>query len=87
MFRLLGVHPGPDISVPAAASLAGTTHAQARRDLAELSGAHLVTEHVPGRYSAHDLLHAYLGSSGASAHIAAVRSGSQMPLSGFKARP
>ena len=30
MFRLLGLHPGPDITVPAAASLAGLPLAQAR---------------------------------------------------------
>src|SRR5262249_14894701 len=31
MFRLLGVHPGPDISVPAAASLTGRAQPEARR--------------------------------------------------------
>jgi len=59
LFRLLGVHRGPDISIPAAASLAGVEPAQAGGDLAELAGAHLVTEPAPGRYSVHDLLHAY----------------------------
>src|SRR5216683_2389006 len=38
MFRLLGVHPGPDISAPAAASLAGFTRDQARQALGELAG-------------------------------------------------
>jgi DNA-binding SARP family transcriptional activator/tetratricopeptide (TPR) repeat protein len=59
MFRLLGVHPGPDISAPAAASLAGITVPQARRALAELTGAHLVAELAPGRFGFHDLLRAY----------------------------
>src|SRR5215469_2317066 len=59
MFRLLGVHPGPDISVPAAASLAAVTTAQARAAIAELQRAHLLTEHVRDRYSFHDLLRAY----------------------------
>jgi DNA-binding SARP family transcriptional activator/tetratricopeptide (TPR) repeat protein len=59
MFRLLGLHPGPDISVPAAASLAAAAELQARRLLAELSRAYLVAEHVPGRYALHDLLRAY----------------------------
>jgi DNA-binding SARP family transcriptional activator/tetratricopeptide (TPR) repeat protein len=59
MFRLLGVHPGPDISVPAAASLAGHAQPQAHRLLRELARAHLVAEHVPGRYVFHDLLRAY----------------------------
>jgi DNA-binding SARP family transcriptional activator/tetratricopeptide (TPR) repeat protein len=59
MFRLLGLHPGPDISVPAAASLAGIAEPDARRLLRELAGAHLITEGVPGRYAFHDLLRAY----------------------------
>jgi tetratricopeptide (TPR) repeat protein len=59
MFRLLGVHPGPDISTPAAASLAGVSLPQARQALNELTTAHLVAEHTPGRYAFHDLLRAY----------------------------
>jgi DNA-binding SARP family transcriptional activator/transcriptional regulator with XRE-family HTH domain len=59
MFRLLGLHPGPDISARAAASLAGISLVEARRLLAELAAAHLLTEHVPGRYTCHDLLRAY----------------------------
>jgi DNA-binding SARP family transcriptional activator len=61
LFRLLGLHPGPDFSVEAAASLAATAPATARSLLAELTRAHLVAEHVPGRYAVHDLLHAYAG--------------------------
>ncbi len=59
MFWLLGLHPGPDISVPAAASLAATTEPEARRLLTDLARAHLIAEHVPGRYACHDLLRAY----------------------------
>jgi tetratricopeptide (TPR) repeat protein/transcriptional regulator with XRE-family HTH domain len=59
MFRLLGLHPGPDISVPAAASLAALSAAEARRLLGELARVHLIAEHVPGRYAVHDLLRAY----------------------------
>ncbi len=59
MFRLLGLHPGPDISVPAAASLTRHAQRQTRRLLRELARAHLITEHVPGRYAFHDLLRAY----------------------------
>jgi tetratricopeptide (TPR) repeat protein len=61
VFRLLGLHPGPDIAAAAAASLAGVPVAVARRALAELARAHLVTEHAPGRYAYHDLLRAYAG--------------------------
>jgi DNA-binding SARP family transcriptional activator/tetratricopeptide (TPR) repeat protein len=59
LFRLLGIHPGPDISAPAAASLAGAQPRRAIRLLAELARFHLVTEHVAGRYAFHDLLRAY----------------------------
>jgi DNA-binding SARP family transcriptional activator/tetratricopeptide (TPR) repeat protein len=60
MFRLLGgVHPGPDITAPAAASLAGCDHAESRALLRELTHCHLLTEHSPGRYALHDLLRAY----------------------------
>ena len=59
MFRLLGLHRGPDISLAAAASLAAADEPGARRLLADLTRAHLVAEHVPGRYALHDLLRAY----------------------------
>ncbi|MFI1393694.1 AfsR/SARP family transcriptional regulator [Streptomyces sp. NPDC020681] len=59
LFRLLGAHPGPDLTVPAAMSLAGLDATQARRLLSELSRAHLVDEHRPGRYAPHDLLRLY----------------------------
>jgi DNA-binding SARP family transcriptional activator/tetratricopeptide (TPR) repeat protein len=61
MFRLLGLHPGPDITAPAAASLAAMAEADASRLLRELARAHLIAEHVPGRYAFHDLLRAYAG--------------------------
>ena len=59
LFRLLALHPGPDVTVPAAASLAGLPVAGVRPLLAELARAHLLTEHAPGRYAFHDLLAAY----------------------------
>jgi tetratricopeptide (TPR) repeat protein len=59
LFRLLGLHPGPDIASPAAASLAALTQPEVRLLLAELTGANLLTEHLPGRYTMHDLLRVY----------------------------
>ena len=59
LFRLLGLHPGPDLTAPAAASLAALSPDQCIAALAELVGAHLVDEPVPGRYTLHDLLRAY----------------------------
>ena len=59
VFRLMSVHPGPDMSVQAAASIAGVAVPDAQRALSELSNASLVAEHSPGRYRCHDLLRAY----------------------------
>ena len=59
LFRLLGLHAGPDVSAPAAASMAGLPLDEGRRRLGELTRAHLLAEHVPGRFSCHDLLRAY----------------------------
>ncbi|MBO3750651.1 tetratricopeptide repeat protein [Streptosporangiaceae bacterium NEAU-GS5] len=59
LFRLLGLHPSPDTSACAAASLSARPPAEARAQLAELARAGLLTEHTPGRYGFHDLLRAY----------------------------
>ncbi|HKS99048.1 MAG TPA: tetratricopeptide repeat protein, partial [Rugosimonospora sp.] len=59
LFRLIGLHPGPDLSAPAAASLAAATGAQAHPLLTELTRINLLTEHAAGRYTLHDLLRAY----------------------------
>jgi tetratricopeptide (TPR) repeat protein len=53
------MHSGPDISLSAAASLAGLSREQTRPALAELARAHLVAERIPGRFALHDLLRAY----------------------------
>ncbi|MGI5522230.1 ATP-binding protein [Micromonospora sp. CA-259024] len=59
LFRLLALHPSTSAAVEAVASLAGAPVEQVRPLLAELTGAHLVTEPLPGRYGFHDLLRAY----------------------------
>jgi len=59
MFRLLGVHPGPDLSAPAAASLAGLPGTQATRHLAELTDASMISQDAAGRYALHDLVRLY----------------------------
>ena len=66
MFRLLGVHPGPDIATPAAAALAATGTAEAQRLLESLAGAHLLEEATTGRYRFHDLLRAYAAERAAT---------------------
>ena len=59
MFRLLGLHPGPDIGVNAAASLAGVSARQGRAMLGELARSHIAAEPSAGRFGLHDLLRAY----------------------------
>jgi tetratricopeptide (TPR) repeat protein len=59
MFRLLALHPGPDIAPPAAASLAGIKQQQAGEILRALTSASLLNERVPGRFAFHDLLRTY----------------------------
>ncbi|WP_117215381.1 AfsR/SARP family transcriptional regulator [Allorhizocola rhizosphaerae] len=59
LFRLLGLHPGPGLTVDAAAGLAGVTPKRARSLLHELTEAHLLMRHEDGRYHFHDLLRAY----------------------------
>ncbi|WP_433325123.1 BTAD domain-containing putative transcriptional regulator [Spirillospora sp. CA-294931] len=59
MFRRLGLNPGSDLSLPAAAALAGTTVGRVRGPLATLTSRHLVEEHRPGRYRLHELLRLY----------------------------
>ncbi|MFZ0000094.1 MAG: SARP family transcriptional regulator, partial [Trebonia sp.] len=59
MFRLLSVAPGPDIGLPAAASLAAIPADQARGALDELVTACLVEEHQPGRFVVYGLPRRY----------------------------
>ena len=59
LYRLLGLHPGPDLTAGAAASLAGEPVADTLPLLGELTAAHLLAEHTPGRYAFHDLVRAY----------------------------
>jgi hypothetical protein len=59
VFGLLGIAPGPSISLPAAVSLAALTIRQARTVLRELEHASLIQQHAPGRYRMHDLVRLY----------------------------
>ncbi|MEV7039999.1 BTAD domain-containing putative transcriptional regulator [Amycolatopsis sp. NPDC051061] len=58
-FRLLGLVPGPDTTVPAAAALIDASASTTARHLERLAQAHLIQEHAPGRYRLHDLLRRY----------------------------
>ncbi|SFQ43886.1 Transcriptional regulatory protein, C terminal [Amycolatopsis arida] len=60
LFRLLGLHPGAEFGVAAAAALAGEPMSTVERRVATLASAHLLEQ--PGevdRYRMHDLLFAY----------------------------
>jgi DNA-binding SARP family transcriptional activator/tetratricopeptide (TPR) repeat protein/DNA-binding XRE family transcriptional regulator len=59
MFRLVGPAPGRDLTVLAAAALAGVPAAQAEASMERLTGRNLVIERTPGRYTFHDLLRLY----------------------------
>ncbi len=56
LFRRLGLHPGTDIDVYAAAALDGTDLATARRQLDALYDHYLIGEPTRGRYRLHDLI-------------------------------
>jgi DNA-binding SARP family transcriptional activator/tetratricopeptide (TPR) repeat protein len=56
---LLGLAPGPDIALAAAASLAGRPVEETRGLLHQLVAANLLQEHRTGRYRMHDLVRLY----------------------------
>ncbi len=59
LFRLLSLHPGPDLATAAAASLTGAAPAATRAAFLELVRAHLLTPSGPDRFAPHVLLRAY----------------------------
>jgi tetratricopeptide (TPR) repeat protein len=59
LFRLLGLHPGPEFGLHAAAALADHTAARTRQLLDDLVGVHLLEQTAPDRFQFHDLLRAY----------------------------
>ncbi|WP_188317011.1 AfsR/SARP family transcriptional regulator [Solihabitans fulvus] len=59
MLRFLSLQPGPEISVPAAAAVAGVASSAAATLLAELAAMSLTTEAAPGRHAMHNLVRAF----------------------------
>ncbi|MFI2611388.1 AfsR/SARP family transcriptional regulator [Kitasatospora sp. NPDC018619] len=55
-FRLLGIHPGPDFGVQAAAALLGWKLDKTDEVLEALLNVHMIIEISPDRYQLHDLL-------------------------------
>jgi tetratricopeptide (TPR) repeat protein len=72
-FLLIGLHPGPEITAAAAASLTAAPIGRARAALPELIRASLLTEDVAGRFSCHDLLRAYAAELAAATLTTAER--------------
>jgi tetratricopeptide (TPR) repeat protein len=66
LFRALGLVPGPDFTVSAAASVAGCPVTEAAQDLNRLETAHLVRPGPPGRYVFHDLIRLYAAERAAA---------------------
>jgi DNA-binding SARP family transcriptional activator/tetratricopeptide (TPR) repeat protein len=69
-FELLGLAPGPDISLPAAADLLGTEEQRTTEILAALERVALVGQQVPGRFRMHDLVRLY-ATEQAGSHLPA----------------
>ncbi|GAA2058097.1 hypothetical protein GCM10009839_79690 [Catenulispora yoronensis] len=59
LYRLLALHPGPDVAVPAAASLAALPSVEAHAALVELVAMNMASVDGRGRYRRHSLLEAF----------------------------
>jgi tetratricopeptide (TPR) repeat protein len=68
VFGLLGLAPGPDIGLRAAASLIGRPVADTRRLLRSLEHAHLIAQYKPCRYRMHDLIRLYAAERAVQDH-------------------
>jgi tetratricopeptide (TPR) repeat protein len=85
LFRLLGLHPGPDLDAPAAASLADVDLATASASLDLLADAHLVIEDTSGRFTLHDLLRLFARQTCQDTDDQAARDAAQARLVGHYA--
>ncbi|WP_433271609.1 BTAD domain-containing putative transcriptional regulator [Actinosynnema sp. CS-041913] len=63
VFGLLGLAPGPDLGLSAAASLTGLPVAEARAALRGLAQVSLLDQDASGRYRMHDLIRQYAGDT------------------------
>ena len=78
LWEQLGLAPGADLTLAAAASLAALPVAEAKRSLGVLCDLFLVQEYTPGRYRLHDLVRLYAaeqarGHQPERARVAALR--------------
>jgi tetratricopeptide (TPR) repeat protein len=63
VFALLGIAPGPDIGLSAAASLTGLPPPRVGKALRALEGASLLNQQAHNRYSMHDLIRGYAAAT------------------------
>ncbi|WP_216215561.1 tetratricopeptide repeat protein [Amycolatopsis aidingensis] len=71
LFRFLGLVPGPDFTVDAAAALTERTVDDVHKGLRSLVNASLLQERVSGRYRFHDLIREYAAERAEHEHSAA----------------
>ncbi|MEV6241841.1 tetratricopeptide repeat protein [Lentzea sp. NPDC051838] len=69
LFGLLGAAPGSDVALTSVFSLSAHPAARTRLLMRELESAHLVRQHVPGRYRMHDLVRLYAREQSASLDV------------------
>jgi predicted ATPase len=86
VFGLLGIAPGPDIGLPAAASLTGLPPTQTGKVLRSLEEASLLSRDAHGRYSMHDLIRAFATEDANCVASNEKRSATRRPLSAYRAR-
>ncbi|MGI8447670.1 MAG: tetratricopeptide repeat protein, partial [Streptosporangiaceae bacterium] len=80
MFRLCGLHAGPDFGTAAAAALAGADPGQAAAELSVLANIHLMQETGPERFRLHDLLRAYATERATAEEVQPQRSAATLRL-------
>jgi tetratricopeptide (TPR) repeat protein len=82
-FELLGIAPGPDIGLPAAAAVCDLPVGRVHDLLDDLARASLLTEHVPGRYRMHDLVRLFAVQRAADDLPEGLRTGGLRRLTDF----
>jgi tetratricopeptide (TPR) repeat protein len=80
---LLGLAPGPDISLPATASLTALAPPLARTTLRELEAASLVRQDQPDRYRMHDLVRLHAAERASTDQPPALRTAALERLTSF----
>ncbi|MGM1062660.1 BTAD domain-containing putative transcriptional regulator [Saccharothrix sp. Mg75] len=73
VFALLGIAPGPDFDLPAAASLTALPEARTRKVVRALENHSLLDQHPHGRYRMHDVVRAYAATTALSSLSEPVR--------------